>query len=84
MSMRNNPDGQLTICEVLRMINDSLQAPEFSKQRDLLALAETMAKKMSSKLRDYNKEYDKDWWENNPEYDKKLRRDLDTYLVGTP
>jgi hypothetical protein len=32
-----------------------------------------MAKRMGHKLREYNKEYDKDWWAANPDYEKALK-----------
>ena len=70
MSMRN-ASGHLTICEILRKINDVHQ--EDSKKdkyiREWLAVAETMAKKMSYRLYEYNKDFDADWWDENPEYE---------------
>lgn len=62
-----------TICEVLREINDSLRGNElhaviFPKLQE----CEIMAKKMSRKLRKYSKEWDKDWWEKNKDYEDDL------------
>lgn len=74
-----------TICEVLREANDLCQfdTKRFRKLRALLAEAEQMGKKMARKLYENNKEFDKDWWEKNPDYKKDLERRLDeTYLSG--
>jgi hypothetical protein len=82
MSMRDVNFKRITICEVLRSINDRLQGVEHVDARDMLALAEQMAKKMAGKLVEYNKKHSKDWWENNPEYVDKINRELKSYLVG--
>lgn len=74
----------LTICEVLRCINDRLQGPEHANNRDLLALAETMAKRMSRKLLEYSKENNEEWWAENVEYENTVNRMLNTHLVGSP
>lgn len=74
-----------TICEVLREINDMHQSENdhdlFIHQR--CAEAEHMAKRMSRKLRDYNREYDEGWWEENKDYAQDLERRLNTkYCEG--
>lgn len=81
MSMRDKND-KLTICEVLRMVNDRLQMAEHEGIRDLLALAEQMAKKMAKKLVEYNERFDSEWWINNPQYKKMCERELSRYLTG--
>lgn len=83
MSMRDT-NNMLTICEVLRQINDGLQGPEHTHERDLLAKAEHMAKRMASKLREYNEKFESEWWEANPDYKKECIRKESTYLVGNP
>lgn len=35
-----------------------------------------MCKRMTHKLYEYNKEFDKDWWEDNPDYEADLKRRL--------
>jgi hypothetical protein len=82
MSMRDVNFKRLTICEVLRSINDRLQGAGHMDVRDMLALAEQMAKKMSGKLVEYSKKHDAEWWEENPEYVDKVNRELETYLAG--
>lgn len=77
-----NTNGRLTICEVLRQINDKVQGKGFEEVRNLLALAESMAKRMDKKLLEYNKEWDKDFWSRNVDYEEKCKRELNTYLVG--
>ena len=79
--MRDNND-RLTICEVLRMANDHLQGEGCTEVRDLLALAERMAKRMAEKLIEYNKKFDSEWWEKNTQYEKTCKRELSTYLTG--
>ena len=76
-----------TLCEVLREINDLHQGDKKhdKKVRKKLVEAECMAKKMSYKLLEYNKEYDKDWWETTEgkRREKLLRKRLSkSYLVG--
>jgi len=71
-----------TICEVLREINDILQYHElqhiiFPKLQE----AELMAKKMDLKLHEYNKEWDKQFWNNNPDYEKDLLIRLNTSYI---
>ena len=74
-----------TICEVLREINDIHQGSnEHDKTtRQLLLEAQILAKKMSNKLLDYNKEVFAEWWEDNPDYEKDLRHRINSdYLQG--
>jgi len=82
MSMTFN-NKKLTICEVLRQINDRVQGDAFSDVRDMIALAEQMAKKIVSKLREYNEKDNPELW-----FDKETRdsfdRDMETYLIGNP
>ena len=82
MSMRDNND-RLTICEVLRMVNDRLQGYDYAEARDFLALAERMAKRMAEKLIEYNQKFDSEWWDKNPQYIKECGRELSTYLTGS-
>jgi hypothetical protein len=58
-----------TICEVLREINDIHQGRSVTDERTrhLLAEAEAMAKKMSAKMLEYNREAFADFWEANPD-----------------
>jgi hypothetical protein len=74
MSMRN-ASQERTICEVLREINDLHQGDSEHDIRIRLKLseAEKMAKRMSLKLLEYNKQIFKDWWSANPEHEKRLR-----------
>jgi hypothetical protein len=78
MSMRN-ASHERTICEVLREINDLHQSDSTHDKviRQKLSEAEKMAKRMSLKLLEYNKEVYKDWWASNPEYEKRLRARLE-------
>jgi hypothetical protein len=74
-----------TICEVLREINDMHQgcSGHDKSTRKKLREAQLMAKKMSNKLLDYNKEIFSDWWEDNPDYEKDLRKRINSgYLQG--
>lgn len=83
MSMRAVNNG-LTICEVLRQINDHCQSdsPKDNFIRKRLATAEIMAKKMIHKLLEYNKDFEKDWWAKNPDYEKTLIRELKSYKIA--
>ena len=83
MSMRAH-NNRLTICEVLRQINDRLQGGVFSDIRDMLALAEQMAKKMSKKLQEYNENEDPNWWVEHNTVRENLIRELNEYLIGDP
>lgn len=80
MSMTSNND-KLTICEVLRQINDRLQGESFTDIRDMLALAEQMAKKIVSKLREYNEKEDPDKW-LNIDIRESFDRSMQNYLSG--
>jgi len=75
-------NNRLTICEVLRHINDRVQGEEHSDVRDMLALAEQMAKRMSKKLLEYNHELDDSWWKENADFDRTMIRMMKTHLVG--
>ncbi len=83
MSMRNASKHR-TICEVLREINDLHQG---ANEHDVmvrmkLAEAQAMAKRMSRKLLEYNKEVYRDWWEKNKDFEADLDRRLSkNYLV---
>jgi len=84
--MRNS-SSNYTVCEVLREINDEHQGDtDHDKMiRNKLALAEIMAKKMSRKLLEYNKDVYKGWWERNPDKAADLARRLEEkYCVGCP
>jgi hypothetical protein len=81
MSMRN-ANGKRTVCEVVREINDDLQGTGLHpvilpKLREV----ESMCKRMAQKLYQYNKDFDKDWWATNPDYEADLKRRMDaSYL----
>jgi hypothetical protein len=81
MSMRD-VCANLTICEVLRQINDKVQDDNQGDIRNLLATAEYMAKRMATKLKEYYDEYDKDWYSNNPIYNHEPKRNAGGYKVG--
>jgi hypothetical protein len=74
-----NASQERTICEVLREINDAHQGDSEHDIRMRLRLseAEKMAKRMSLKLIENNKEVFKDWWASNPDYEKRLRARLE-------
>jgi hypothetical protein len=80
MSLRG-ASGKRTICEVLREVNDLHQgvSKHDAAVRKLLAEAEGMAKKMSAKLMQYNKKIFKDWWDDNPDYEKDMAARLGEY-----
>lgn len=69
-----------TICEVLREINDMHQVDtdHDKKTRKKLREAQIMAKKMSNKLLDHNKEVFAGWWDENPDYEEDLRRRINS------
>lgn len=74
-----------TLCEVLREINDLHQGDtEHDREvRRKLTEAEGMAKKMAFRLLDYNKDAFREWWDDNPEYEKRLRKRLSKkYCTG--
>jgi len=72
-----------TLCEVLREINDTLQGNEVHKKiHPLLIEAEDMAKRMSRKLREYNREWDYGWWKENKDFeDDLIRRENEIYII---
>lgn len=74
-----------TICEVLREINDLVQRdgePDATIREKLLE-AEDMAKRMSRKLVEYNKQVYAGWWAKNPDKARDIERRLnESYLVG--
>ena len=74
---------KVTLCENLRRINDLVQGqhPKDKEIRKLLSECEDMAKRMSIKLKKYNKHYDAAWWKDNPEYEKDLDRRLRTKYI---
>lgn len=65
-----------TICEVLREINDIHQGDTQIdiSTRAMLREAVDMAKRMDRRLKEYNQEWDKDWWENNPDANADIER----------
>jgi hypothetical protein len=82
MSLRSS-NRLRTICEVLREINDISQGSSLHEQiLPRLQEAERMAKKMSRKLYDNNKQWDAKFWEQNPDYEKDFLKRMDeTYIV---
>jgi hypothetical protein len=83
--LMNFANNKRTICEVLREINDLHQSgtQHDKTTRKLLLEAQKMAKRMSTKLLDYNKQVYKDWWDKNPDYEEDLRRRINSgYLEG--
>ena len=68
-----------TICEVLREC-DELFDYEKDKRRMVIITRRKlkeirgMAKRMTTKLYEYSKQWDKDFWEDNPEYEESLLR----------
>lgn len=84
MSMRDASNA-ITICEVLRRINDLNQGDSKREKmtRKLLAEAERMAKKMSLKLLEYNKEVFTNYWEENKNKEEDLKKRMSkNYLTG--
>lgn len=84
MTMRGAAN-QITICEVLREINDLHQENSEHDNiiRQKLFVAETMAKKMSNKLLQYNKRVFAGWWKRNKNYEKTLRKRLNKrYIIN--
>ncbi len=82
MSLRGACEKR-TICEVLREINDKLQGTQLHPSvLPKLVEAESMAKRMSKKLEEYNKNIFADWWAKNPDYEADLKRRHNTkYIV---
>jgi hypothetical protein len=77
--------GCRTICEVLREINDLHQdSTEHSVlTRKKIFEAYEMGKRMAKKLYEYNRAFDKGWWEANPDKARDLERRLNKqYLCG--
>jgi len=84
MGMRK-ASHKITICEILRKINDLHQGHSLidTQTRKFLSVAEDMAKRMDKKLRTYNEKYDKEWWKKNLDYKEDLiRREKERYCVG--
>lgn len=67
-----------TICEVLREMNDLVQENNDKdiKIRELIVEAFGMGKRMAKKLYEYNKIADADWWEKNPECNRRIKEEL--------
>jgi len=77
-------NNKLTICEVLRQINDRLQGDQYNDVRDMLALAEQMAKKIVERLRNYSIKDDPESWAKHLEDKERIDRELSSYLIGDP
>lgn len=75
MSMRFT-NKKRTLCEVLREIHDEHSGKNKHDALIRAKIAESiqMAKRMTKKLYEYNKEYDADWWKENPNYEKSLKK----------
>lgn len=74
-----------TICEVLRDINDLVQSDQEPDNtiRELLLEAEVMGKKITRKLYEYSKKWNKDFYDSNPDFEEKLKLRLNkSYLTG--
>ena len=69
--------SKCTICEVLR---DIYHMVDDNAVREKLRVAHDMAKRMSKKLKEYNKKVYRDWWDANPEYEKKLEERMNKGL----
>lgn len=69
--LENRATHRLTICEILRQINDLCQDKKDDEIRKLIATATDMAKRMNGRLDFYADYYhkgipwDKDMWEKN-------------------
>jgi hypothetical protein len=65
-----------TICEVVRECCDALGGEDINKNlmRHKLKEIHAMAKRRSKKLFNYSKEWDHEFWQDNPEYERSLRR----------
>jgi hypothetical protein len=76
---------KLTLCEVIRTVNDRFQGDDETSGeiRDLLCLGLFMAKRMAKKLREYNEKWDADWVWSNPRYWDIIIRKENTYKVGS-
>lgn len=76
---------QITICEILRIINDLHQGKTDVdiNTRKYLVVAERMAKKMNRKLLEYNKKANVGWWKKNKEYETLLKKRMSkSYLAS--
>lgn len=85
MSTMRGSSKKITICEVLREINDFHQNDSEHDRtiRKKLIIAEGMAKKMSKKLFEYSKTKNFAWWRDNPDHEKDVRKRLSkNYLTG--
>jgi len=84
-TMMRLANEKLTLCEVIRLINDNFQEENESavETRNLLCLALFMAKRMACKLREYNEQWDADWIYENRAYRRALMRAEKTYHVGS-
>jgi len=74
-----------TICEVLRELNDNFQenSDHDKDVRKRLLEIMVMAKRMQYKLLDYNKKGNRDWWAENKNYEKALKKRMrKSYLVA--
>lgn len=60
-----------TICEVLREIQDVVSDDMITTK---LIEAEHMAKRMSAKMLEYNKDVFDDFWEENEDYERDMLR----------
>ena len=69
-----------TLCEVIRECNDIIDGISESKQtrqlRNKFEEIHNMAKAMTKRLYEYSKEWDADFWKDNPDYEKDLKRRL--------
>lgn len=65
-----------SVCEILREINDLCQGEESKDYqiRDKCSEAIYKAKRMAKKLKEYNKNYNAGWWEDNKEYEASLEK----------
>lgn len=78
-----NVNQKLTLCEVIRIINDRFQGNDDGDIRDLLCLGLYMAKRMARKLREYNEQWDADWIWANPGYNELLKVREKEYKFGS-
>lgn len=76
--------GKLTLCEVLRRINDHHQGDSRHDKniRELVDTATQMAKKMSTKLLNYNNKVFDDFWKKNKTYKTDLKNRLDPNYIA--
>lgn len=83
MAMRDK-NHKLTLCEIIRVINDLCQddSEKDIKIRNLLVLAEHKGKKMSAKLVEYKFSEPDDWFKDNPDAGLANMRGEQNYRVG--